>query len=80
MTEPIWTPAPERVAASNLMRFAEFVRREHGAPPGNYDVLWRWSIDEREQFWAAMMDFAQILRDDGAAPVLRDRDRMPGAV
>ena len=27
MSEPIWTPAPERVAASSL-RFAEFVRRE----------------------------------------------------
>ena len=58
MSEPIWTPAPERVAASNLTRFAEFVRREHGAPPGNYDALWRWSVDERERFWAAMMDFA----------------------
>ena len=80
MSEPIWTPAPERVAASSLTRFAEFVRREHGAPPGNYDALWRWSVDERERFWAAMMDFGQILRDDGTAPVVRDRDRMPGAV
>ena len=64
MSEPIWRPAPERVAASNLTRFAEFVRREHGAPPGNYDALWRWSVEERERFWAAMMNFAQILRDD----------------
>src|SRR5688572_13530892 len=80
MSEPIWTPAPERVAASSLTRFAAFVRREHGAPPGNYDALWRWSVDERERFWAAMMDFAQILRDEGTAPVVRDRDRMPGAV
>jgi acetoacetyl-CoA synthetase len=80
MSEPIWTPAPERVAASNLTRFADFVRREHGAPPGNYDALWRWSVDERERFWSAMMEFAQILRDDGTAPVVLDRDRMPGAV
>ena len=65
MSHPIWTPAPERVAASSHTRFAEFVRREHGAPPGNYDPLCRWSVDERERFWAAMMDFGRILRDDG---------------
>jgi len=80
MSEPIWRPASERVAASSLTRFAEFVRRDYGAPPGNYDALWRWSVDERERFWVAMMNFAQILRDDGNAPVVRDRDRMPGAV
>ena len=80
MSEPIWRPASERVAASNLTRFAEFVRRDSGAPPGNYDALWRWSVDERERFWVAMMNFAQILRDDGNASVVRDRDRMPGAV
>ena len=80
MSEPIWRPAPERVAASNLTRFAEFVRRDSGAPPGNYDALWRWSVDERERFWMAMMNFAQILRDDGNAPVVRDRAHMPGAV
>ena len=80
MSEPIWTPGPERVAASNLTRFAEFARRSHAAPQGDYAALWRWSVAERELFWSAMMDFARILRDEGTAPVLQNRDRMPGAV
>jgi acetoacetyl-CoA synthetase len=80
MSEPIWTPAPERVAASNLTRFAQLARRAYGAPPGDYAALWRWSIEERERFWQALMQFAGVARDDGTAPVLRDRDRMPGAV
>ena len=80
MNEPIWTPAPERVAASNLTRFAEFARRRHGAPDGAYATLWRWSVTERERFWQALMEFAGVVRDDGTGPVLRDRDRMPGAV
>jgi acetoacetyl-CoA synthetase len=80
MSEPIWTPDAERVAASNLTRFADFARRDFGAPGGGYAELWRWSVDERERFWTAMMHFAGILRDDGAAPVLRNRDQMPGAV
>jgi acetoacetyl-CoA synthetase len=80
MSEPIWTPAAERVAASNLTQFAQFVRREHGAPPGDYRELWRWSVDARERFWPALMHFAGLVRDDGSAPVVRDRDHMPGAV
>jgi acetoacetyl-CoA synthetase len=80
MSEPIWTPTPERVAASNLAQFAEFARREYGAPQGDYRALWRWSVEERERFWSGMMEFAGILRDDGSAQIARDRDRMPGAV
>ncbi|HSW33490.1 MAG TPA: acetoacetate--CoA ligase [Steroidobacteraceae bacterium] len=79
MTEPIWTPPAGRVAASNLTRFAAFARDRHGAPQGNYEVLWRWSVDERETFWTALVDFAGIIRTAGRAPVLRHRDRMPGA-
>ena len=75
MNEPIWTPAPERVAASNLTRFAEFARRRYGAPDGAYATLWRWSVTERERFWQALIEFAGVIRDDGTGPVLRDRDR-----
>ena len=34
MSKPIWTPSPERIAASHLTRFADYARREHGAPVG----------------------------------------------
>ena len=79
MSEPIWTPSAERVAACNLTRFAAFVGERHGAPAGGYDALWRWSVEQREQFWAAVMEFAQVLHTPGTAPVLQERDRMPGA-
>ena len=79
MAEPIWTPSPARVAESNLTRFAAFARENYGAPEGNYQALWRWSVDERESFWSGLMDFAGVLRTPGRAAVLTDRDRMPGA-
>jgi len=80
VTEPIWTPPAGRVAASNLTRFAAFARDPHGAPQGDYEALWRWSVDERETFWTALVEFAGIIRTVGRAPVLQHRDRMPGAV
>ena len=79
-SEPIWTPPAARVAASNLTHFAAYARDHHGAPQGDYDALWRWSVDERETFWTALVEFAGIIRTPGRAPVLRHRDRMPGAV
>ena len=79
MAQPIWTPSPQRVADSNLTRFATRARAEHGAPAGDYDALWQWSVDERESFWSALVDFAGVVHTPGVAPVLTDRDRMPGA-
>ena len=79
MTEPIWTPSLQQVAASNLTRFAEFARERYGAPSGNYAALWRWSVEERESFWTALVEFAAVIRTPGNAPVLQQRDRMPGA-
>ena len=79
MGEPIWTPSPERVAASNLTRFAAFARNRYGAPAGDYATLWRWSVEQRERFWPAVMEFAGVLHTPGTAPVLQQRDLMPGA-
>ena len=79
MAEPIWTPPPERVAGSRLTRFAGFARARYGAPDGDYEALWRWSVDEREQFWSALVEFADVIWTAGRAPALEHRDRMPGA-
>jgi acetoacetyl-CoA synthetase len=80
MSQPIWVPSPERVAASNLTRFAQFARERHGAPQGDYAALWRWSVDRRESFWSALVEFSGVVHTAGTAPVLQHRDRMPGAV
>jgi acetoacetyl-CoA synthetase len=79
MAEPIWTPSEQRVAASNLSRFAELARARFGAPEGDYPALWRWSVDERESFWSALAEFAAVIRTPGQAPVLQHPERMPGA-
>jgi acetoacetyl-CoA synthetase len=80
MAEPIWSPPPQRIAASNLTRFAAWARDRYGAPGGAYDALWRWSVDRREDFWQAVVEFAGVLHTPGQAPVLEHGDRMPGAV
>ena len=80
MSEAIWSPPPQRVAASNLTRFARQTSALHGAQTGDYERLWRWSVDAREQFWPAVAEFTGVILEPGTRPVLQHRDRMPGCV
>jgi acetoacetyl-CoA synthetase len=75
MTEPIWIPPPERVAAANLTRFA----RPLGFLPPDAEALWRWSVENREAFWQAVWDFCEVRAARPGETLLADGDRMPGA-
>jgi len=73
VSEPLWRPPEERVAASNLARFAA------GRPAGGYDALHAWSVSEPAAFWRAVWDFAGIVGEPGSS-VVEGYERMPGAV
>jgi len=45
----------------------------------DYDALYRWSIDNIPDFWAAMWDYAQIRFSQPYSQVVDDPLKMPGA-
>ena len=45
---------------------------------GSYSDLWRWSIDNPEQFWSCVVDFCGVIGDMGKI-VLEDIAEMPEA-
>ena len=67
----LWSPTPERVARAQVTRFA----RERGLPT-EYDELWRWSVENLEDFWAAVWEHFGVAGSYDR--VLASRD-MPGA-
>jgi len=76
MTEPLWTPSPDRVARANLTRFTARYR-----PGASHAELWRWSVERPEEFWPAVWHFTGIIADErpGSVPwdtVLVGGDRM----
>jgi acetoacetyl-CoA synthetase len=75
--QPVWTPSLFRIADANLTRFMAFAAGR-GAPAGDYDALYRWSVTERAAFWEALFDFAGVVAER-SGPVVTDGDRMPGA-
>ncbi|MDG2028260.1 MAG: acetoacetate--CoA ligase [Acidimicrobiales bacterium] len=59
MADPIWSPSPERAAASNLAAFA--ARTGHDS----YESLHAWSVDEPAAFWSAAWDELGVVGDKG---------------
>ena len=62
---PLWTPSQASIDAANMTRFIEQVNRHHGLSIDDYDALYQWSIDHKEDFWSETWDFCGIIGDKG---------------
>jgi acetoacetyl-CoA synthetase len=69
----LWRPSAERAERATIARFARAVGRE-----GDYDELWRWSVEDLEGFWAAIWEFFDVQASEPYERVLGRRE-MPGA-
>jgi acetoacetyl-CoA synthetase len=69
----MWQPSAARIASANLSAFA--VR---AGLPAEYAQLHRWSIEQPEEFWSMLWDFAEVRGEKGRR-ILVDGDKMPGA-
>ncbi|MBK5117549.1 MAG: AMP-binding protein, partial [Thermoleophilia bacterium] len=67
----LWTPSADRIERAAITAFA----RAQGLS-GDYDELWRWSVDDIERFWASVWDYFEV--DGDYERVLGSR-QMPGA-
>jgi acetoacetyl-CoA synthetase len=67
------------MAASNMAAFMREAEARFSLSLPDYDALWRWSVDNPEQFWALVWDFCGVIAETRGDRVLADGDRMPGA-
>ncbi len=77
MSKAIWVPSPERVSASNMARFQEYIAPRVGRL--DLDALHDWSVSQPAEFWSELWDFAGVIGDKGDKPWLTDAGKMPGA-
>jgi acetoacetyl-CoA synthetase len=88
--EKLWEPSAEAIERSALTRYMRWLAAERGVEAEDYEALWRWSVDELEDFWASIWDYFGVIasRQHGGpraeaeeppfAQVLTDHT-MPGA-
>src|SRR5690625_870198 len=77
---PIWRP-PAEDRSSQVAAFAAAVQQRHGTDFDilDYQALWRWSVDNLEEFWELAWEACDIQSTTPYAAVLANRE-MPGAI
>ncbi len=79
MREPLWIPSEKRKKHANITLFINFVNERHGLQISSYSELYKWSIENIQDFWAAMWEFGKIRASRKYDVVVDDLTRFPGA-
>jgi acetoacetyl-CoA synthetase len=74
---PLWVPSAADVERADMTRFMRFAGERRGAAFADYGELWRWSVEELEEFWASIWDFRGVRASRPYERVLSSRE-MPG--
>ncbi|BAN49213.1 acetoacetate--CoA ligase [Metapseudomonas resinovorans] len=79
MDQPLWTPSPLRIATTRMDAFRRQINQQQGLDLPDYPALHAWSLDRREDFWQAIVDFFDIRFSTPPSTVLEESGGMPGA-
>ncbi|MDN3221168.1 acetoacetate--CoA ligase [Pseudomonas nunensis] len=79
MSDILWQPSAERIGKTRMEAFRRFVNQRHHLKIDDYPALHQWSIDQRETFWQAIVDFFDIRFHDQPDAVLREGPQTPSA-
>jgi acetoacetyl-CoA synthetase len=79
MQQPLWTPSAERIAATRMDAFRRFVNQRNSLQLADYAALHAWSVDQREAFWQAIVEYFEVRFSAQPDAVLREASIMPSA-
>ena len=75
--QPLWQPTAEMLRDTEMARFMRWAGERRGRAFADYDELWRWSVDELEDFWASIWEFCGVRASAPYERVLGSHE-MPG--
>ncbi|HXR28190.1 MAG TPA: acetoacetate--CoA ligase [Solirubrobacteraceae bacterium] len=76
--KPLWEPSREGSQHVEMTRYMRWAGERRGREFADYHELWRWSVDELEDFWASIWEFCGVRASAPYERVLGSRE-MPGA-
>ncbi|MGD2187022.1 MAG: acetoacetate--CoA ligase, partial [Desulfobacterales bacterium] len=79
MAELLWKPSEEQIKETNMFRFMNFINETYDQSFNEYAPLYKWSVENIPEFWAAFWKFANILHSKPYNLVIDDVTKMPGA-
>ncbi|MFC4312051.1 acetoacetate--CoA ligase [Steroidobacter flavus] len=76
--ELAWEPTAERIASARITAFIAWLAERRGQRFDSYEALWQWSVEQQEDFWAAVWECFGVVAERGYDSILSDPS-MPGA-
>lgn len=76
MLTPLWTPTPTAIANSNLAAYQQWLTSNKKLSFANYEQLWQWSVEQRDQFWSSLWEYFSI-QHDGQVQEVSNNKPMP---
>ena len=77
--DALWYPSDKLIHSSNIKYFIDKINIEYETHLNNYNDLYKWSIDNIEEFWAVLWDFSNIIHSQPYTYVVDNVNAMPGA-
>ncbi|MFF2498394.1 acetoacetate--CoA ligase [Peribacillus sp. NPDC058075] len=74
----IWEPTKEQIEQTVLTQYVKWLKERKGLTFHDYHELWKWSVDELEEFWASIWDYCDVKAARKYDRVLAEQS-MPGA-
>lgn len=78
MAEPQWMPTDEDIEGARITDFTSWVQARCGVQLPDYRALWRWSVDDLDDFWLAVWEYFEVQSPEPVGAALVD-ESMPGA-
>ncbi|MEM3637396.1 MAG: acetoacetate--CoA ligase [Conexivisphaerales archaeon] len=75
--EILWRPDEEVIRSSNITAFTEWLKTTRGLDFDNYEKLWRWSVQNVEDFWLSIWQYFGVKHQGKLTKVLSSHT-MPG--
>ena len=62
MDKLLWDPSSTRKEMSLLEDFSKYINHKSNY---NFKKLWKWSVDNPDEFWSKFWDYSKIIGDKG---------------
>lgn len=79
MSDILWQPSPERIANTRMDQFRRYINARHHLQLRDYPALHQWSIDQRADFWQAIVAFFDVQFRSPPSATLVETGEMPSA-
>jgi acetoacetyl-CoA synthetase len=76
----LWEPSKEWIENAEISKFIELVNKKYSLSISGAKDLYKWSVNEIEDFWAAMWEFGNIISSKPYNNVVEDLNKFPGTL